>query len=592
MKQCIIFGTSATGKAAYYALNKKEYEVIGFSDNNKEKWNQEFCNRNIFPPSELVKIDNVDIIIASVWYLDIYKQLLDMGITSVKVIQVNVNNDKDDDGVYYLYDNISLNIFKSCIYDQKLINEIKQDYSNNYDVDTNTSEEISACGSESMKKVLFFAYNFPPIGGSGVQRSLKFVKYLRKFGFEPTVVTIESDFKLTQDETLLNDVPKGTNVIRIPSNVIMPELLTEKEQQEIYNLYAGIVDSKELMNEYVSIVDDEVIKLVPDRQIIWVNECLKNIDKLVNVNDYDVIYTTGNPFSTFIIGYYLKKKYEIPWVMDYRDPWMTNDYYLKHYYEFKRTTGFQRVLEEKLVEYSDKVIVVADGMIDEFVKKYTTNRLIFGTITNGYDEDDFSQYDNEFTPNEVFTICFSGTIYLDRNQGIILEAVNQLIDEGLIDKKKVRWVINGLIDTKWKNIFASMDKYNIVQCNGYRPHEECIRDSLSSEAMVLFGISGELSSIVYTGKVFEYIRMKRPIICFSDVNSVLHKMMEETGCGQNFAYDDINGAKKYIYELYLVWKKDKKTRIEENMAEINKYNRENETEQLAKIFDSVIMGGN
>lgn len=230
------------------------------------------------------------------------------------------------------------------------------------------------------------------------------------------------------------------------------------------------------------------------------------------MSDIDIIYTTGNPYSTYFLGYYIKKKYGTRWVQDYRDPWMTNQFYLDNYYDNKKESEtLQRQLENALIQFSDAVVAVAPDMAKEYITEYSIPEEKVHLITNGYDEDDFGNVAAGCEKNKQFTLCYNGTIYVDRNPLKLLKSINELIDEKQIKEDEIQWIFNGVIDISWKRQMDSADRYHIIKYNGQLTHLESIESAMGSDLLVLFGAEGEAAKIVYTGKVFEYIRMYKPV---------------------------------------------------------------------------------
>lgn len=584
-EKCIIFGASKTGLTAFGLLHE-EYDIIGFSDNDAKKWGRLFCERKIYAPEELKSMLDTKIIIASVYYSLIHGQLKDMGLCNIQVFYYLGSASYNNGNSYKLYEISDTKLFQNCIYDEVLIQKIRQDFTKNYETEMTLKRVVLP--ETDRKKVLFCAYIFPPLGGSGVQRSLKFVKYLRKYGYEPVVLTVgENDGKIIQDATLLQEIPEGVTILRVDNKVFLPECLTEEEQQQIYNLYCGITKSEKWMGEYLSIINNSDARLIPDNKMIWVNECLKQINQLIDLNEIDIVYTTGNPYSDYVLGYYLKNTYGMKWVQDYRDPWTANQYYLDEYYNIGITEKLQVEMENNLVKNADATIVLAEAIATDFVEKFHIDRQQLHIITNGYDEDDFSEINTDTTKNDKFTLCYNGTIYINRNPINTICAINQLIEENKIDADKIQWVFNGALEEKWKKQINEADTYNIVIYNGSLTHLESIKTAINADMLVLFGATGKGAEVVHTGKVFEYLRMKKDILCFSSKGGVLEHIMEETNAGRNFEYDDIIGVKEYILQKYIFWKEENQ-HIDVNENAILKYSREYSTKLLSKIFDELL----
>lgn len=587
-EKCIIFGASQYGYRAYSILIEK-YEIIGFADNDSNKWGKEFCGIIVFMPEQLTEMENIQVIIASQYYSAINTQLYSMGMKNIKVFYYcgNVLEDEVNKG-YKLYSITDKKLFEGCIFDQEKINRVRENFSENY----NPAEGIQrvALKDTDKKKVLFCAYSFPPMGGSGVQRSLKFAKYLKKFGYEPIVLTVgEHEHKFGEDDSLLDEV-EDIQVIRVDNVTLLPEVLSQEEQQEIFNLYAGIVQSEKWLNDYLKIIRDEWnLKLIPDNRICWVNECLKQIEYILDLAEIDIVYTTGDPFSTYILGFYLKQKYGMKWVQDYRDPWATNDYYIRSYYQNDASTmELQQFLEKELTEKADFIIVVVRAFAEEYTEKYGIDKEKIIEITNGYDEEDFRNIKIPEKKNNKFTLCYNGRLHTNRTPLYLLNVINDLIDKNKLHKDEIVWVFNGTVENKWRKELGQRDKYNIIQYNGYLNHLESIRQTIKSDVLLLFGEEGEGTYFVYTGKIFEYIRMNRNILSFSSKGGVLEDILNRTGTGKNFEYNDFEGISQYILDNYILWKTGECNLVCGENSVIRRYSREYTASQLAKVFDRLL----
>ena len=583
-KKCIIFGASLYGNRAYGILDEK-YEIIGFADNDSKKWGKEFCGKTVYRPEELKDMEDIQVIIASQYYSAINSQLHSMGIKNIRVFYYcgNVQHDSMEKKEYKLYSLSDKKIFDTCIFDKNLAGKINSDFSENYRM-----KDVA-----DKKRVLFCAYIFPPLAGSGVQRSLKFVKYLKESGYEPVVLTVgEHNHEIEEDFSLFSEID-GVRIVRIDNTKFLPEALSEEEQQEIFNLYAGVVQSEEWINDYKEIIrSDGCSRLIPDNKICWVNECLKQIEKRLDLSEIDIVYTTGAPFSSYILGYYLKRKYGFKWVQDYRDPWGTNDYYNENYYRNEsHTINLQQRLERELIKESDAIVVASKAYVEDFVDKYGVSREKITEITNGYDESDFRDIQIPEEKNDKFTLCFNGALYGNRTPLNLLKIINNLIEEDIVGQNEITWIFNGTIEKKWRSELEQNDKFNIVQYNGYLNHLQSIQEAIKADMLILYGLEGRGVqngvSAGYPGKVFEYIRMKRRILCFSSKGSILEELLTRTKTGQNFDYDDCKGISQYILDHYTLWK-DGERQICGDETVIQKYSREYTTNQLVRVFDRIL----
>lgn len=582
-KKCIIFGAGGRGNTAYRLLKDEYDDIIGFADNDAKKWGGCFCGKPIYSPDKLRLFNDTEIIIATLYYRMICEQLCREGINNILVFFPVGTGAK-----YMLLKWLDIPplLFSGCKLDRKKISEIEADFSRNYPL-VHRSEK-AALDSKGKRKVLFCAYIFPPLGGSGVQRSLGFVKYLRKFGYEPIVLTVgKNDGIIPEDSAMLVEVEDDVNVIRIDCDIVSPELMTKEEQQEVFNLYMGVMQSDNWMKEYQHFLEKNYSKCIPDNRIVWVNRCLKEIEQKIDLKDIDIVYTTVSPFSAFFLGYYIKKKYGIKWVMDYRDPWLSDDFYVENYYYYKSAeVELQRPLENKLVNWSDHIIGVADFKRG-LAEKYGVASEKFVEITNGYDEDDFKNIKIKENKNAEFTLCYNGYLYGERNPVYLLKTINFLIKEGKINNSKIRWIWNGGLDERWKHLLDEEDKYGLIQYNGYLSHRDSITSAMNADLLIQFGDEEAGTELTYGGKLFEYLRMKKPILTFSTKGGILDKVFQKTHSGKNFDYRDESGITEYLLEMYDAWEKGTEA-IYPNETEIRKYDRENLTSKLASVFNDVL----
>ena len=175
-------------------------------------------------------------------------------------------------------------------------------------------------------------------------------------------------------------------------------------------------------------------------------------------------------------------------------------------------------------------------------------------------------------------------MHLERNPIYLLQVINDCIQEGKMDTDKVQWIFNGEVADKWIKALEVEDKYHIVKQNGYLKHSESIAIAMQSDVLVLFSETGPGAKVFYTGKVYEYMRMKTPILSFSEKDGLLTGLLEETGTGLNFEYNDYSGTKEYLLSLYQAWMEEKSV-FKGVRDKIEKYSRESATKQLAELFD-------
>lgn len=443
------------------------------------------------------------------------------------------------------------------------------------------------------KKVLVIAYFFPPLGGAGVQRTLKYVKYLREFGWEPIVLTVSNSNYSVKDESLNYEIPEGIKVIRI-DDFIQNEL-TEDLLNELIEMYSLVVNNNDLMNEYVNMLNSsqenfEKNICIPDIYSLWALKCLKRIDNLFDIENIDLIYSTSAPYSDHIIAYYLKKKYNKPWVADFRDEWTNNPYLEtdKSSLKFK----IERAMEGNIVEYCDSFMIPAKVAGDNYKKNFGIKDSKITIITNGYDEEDFEDIDMVSDNTSKFRIIHNGFLYLPRTTETFFKAVRNLIDKKLISKDEIEIYFTRAENCYPVEHFSKLfDLDDIVKKLGYLTHKESLILCNKMNVLLLIIGSGEKQKTVYTGKVFEYLRLAKPILALAPKSGVVDELLKETNSGKTVEYNNVNDIEETILHYYEKWKNGNDN--DNTMSEkIRYYSRKNLTGKLAETFDSLVIGKN
>ncbi len=412
-----------------------------------------------------------------------------------------------------------------------------------------------------MEKVLIIANEFPPMGGAGVQRTTKFVKYLRDFGFEPVVVTKEHVSDLT-DKSLLDDIPDGIKVLRLkPYDTV--------NRQGILNLPMKFLGTR-IMS--------------PDSEYLWY---LFNKDRAMDIvknEGIKLIYTTSFPYSSHLMGLYLRKNLKnLKWVADFRDEWTNNPYHRDSIYKRIKFKG-EKKMELKVTEGCDYFITNTPLMLENFV---ADNDSLVGRSTfipNGYDEEDFQDLNNQRDGGEKFVITYTGSLYGRRNLDEFMDGLKISIEKGEIEKKDLEIRIVGNIYDKVIDSYAI--KYNLegqIKSYGYIPHKESIQMLFNSDIILLVIGKGKGSKNFYTGKIFEYIRSDRPILAIVPSDGVAAQVIRETKTGIVVDPEDREGVSKTITSYYSQWK-NKNIEHNPDWDNIGNYSRKSQTGRLAEIF--------
>lgn len=581
MDKIVIFGASRLGEIAYNIL-KDKFDICFFCDNDEKKWEKEFCNKKIISTKNLIKYRNYNIIIASMYYTSISKQLNKLGIKKIFLFSYCDVNDKTYKKRYEISRICNQENYYDIAIDEAFKNKMLNNYSCLYGEKYTEIYPYIKC--EENKNILIFAYIFPPIGGAGVQRTLKYVKYLKELGFKPTVVTVGQDFiEEEKDYSLLSEIISDIKIIRIDHTKVNSEQLTKEEVKQNFNLIYGLVNDREVMEGLVaSLKEDRANIAIPNNKLFWVNEVLGKIEKKINLTQYRCIYTTSSPYANHIIGYYIKNKYKnIKWIADFRDEWSNNPYInnkesLKYKIEYE--------MEKQILNKADKVVHVTPISTENCKTSFGLREDKVVTITNGYDEEDFKNINrNMSSNNEKFVLIYSGTIYKNRIPDNLFIAVNELIEENVINKDKIEIRFWGKFLDDTKNIIDKYNKFDIIKMSGYLEHNMCIVENSKSNILLLPIGEGNIFRTVYTGKVFEYIRLQIPILALAPIDSVVAELLDKTKTGKTFVYSDLKGIKSFILRHYEMWRNNE-IYDKFNINEIKRYERKELTKKLLDII--------
>lgn len=441
-------------------------------------------------------------------------------------------------------------------------------------------------------QALMAAYYFPPLSGSGVFRSIKFAKYLPLFGWEPTVISTDRppDGWKFSDDSQVKEIPKGMKVVRIPDGISTGRetSLNGGRVQTILGFLRNVLQFSPEGNRIFSQLSQRregVMQLLtfPCGALSWAYDTAQYIERYVDLDQFQVVYTTSGPASAHLIGFYLKQKYGIPWVADYRDPWTFNPYGA----DYDPNNAGQRLLfelESVLLHSADCNLTIEDNLIDVYEQRFGLERDKVISITNGYDEADFATL-HPHGRTDKFTINYSGLLYTrQRNIDPVLRAIQQLRDEKKIDLSKLRFRIvgaseQGNIETAGRYGFAQ-----IIDQTGYLPHAQALQANLDANLLLLLVGDEEKFKPVYTGKFFEYLRSGRPILALAPKGGAVDKALRESGHGEAMLSTQIPKIKAMILREYRKWERGKGPEFLHSPI-IERFERKVLTKQLAEVLE-------
>ena len=425
----------------------------------------------------------------------------------------------------------------------------------------------------SKKKVLIITYYWPPAGGSGVQRWLKFVKYLRDFNIEPVIYTVDNPSYPILDKSLESEIPKGLEILKQPifePNSVLSFFGNKKKKES-----AGFLNpNPTFFGKIVQYIRANYF--IPDARKFWIKPSVKFLSNYLKNNKIDAIITTGPPHSMHNIGLALKEKFVIKWISDFRDPWTEIDYF-KQLPLTKKAKKKHYQLEQEVLEKSDMVIVVGETMRKQF---YKHNHNI-EVLTNGFDS-----YENSLTKelDSNFSITHVGLMNADRNPAILWEVLHEISNQNIDFKNDLSIKLIGKIDETVIQDIKVFNPKNIVRIP-YLEHEEVRKYQASSQVLLLSINRVPSAKGIITGKIFEYLQAKRPILGIGPEDGDAAAILNKTNAGKMVGFDHKNELKATILKLYKDFKEEK---LVVKSINIEQYHRKNITSQLAEVIKKVV----
>ncbi len=430
------------------------------------------------------------------------------------------------------------------------------------------------------KKLLIITYYWPPAGGPGVQRWLKFVKYLPSFNIEPIVYIPENPTYPIIDTELQSEVLK--NLIILKNKIIEPyQLAGFFSKNKTKKISSGIIPVKKkqaILDQILLWIRGNVF--IPDARFLWIKPSVKYLKKYIENNQIDTIVTSGPPHSLHLIGLKLKKQLNIKWIADFRDPWTTIGYHK----ELKLSSYAKKIhkeLESKVLNTADTIIVTSKTTKTEF--EALTSKPI-EVITNGYDNETSSDITEKQVLDSKFSLAHIGSFLSERNPKILWQSLSELISEipSFANNLEIK-----LIGAVSKEILNTMSVYNLdnyLKNLGYISHNEAIIHQKISQVLLLIEIDSVDTKSIIPGKLFEYMVSQRPIIAIGPKDSDFKEIIKSTNTGVFFEYHEKVALKQLItshYNLYL------EQNLKVHPVNLQQYSRKNLTEQLSKIVKSL-----
>ena len=426
------------------------------------------------------------------------------------------------------------------------------------------------------KKVLIITYYWPPSGGAGVQRWLKFVKYLPKNGWDPIVYTTENGEYPVLDHQLAKEIPENVEVIKTP--IWEPyswykKLSGRKKNDNINSGFLSENKKKSKLIEHISVW----IRgnwFIPDARKFWIKPSIKHLSNYLKNNKVEAIISSGPPHSMHLIALALKNKFNLPWIADFRDPWTNIDYYQDLKLSKSSDLKHKR-LEKKVLENANITLSVGKTLGEELRNLGAGNIKV---IENGYDPDDFKRKTKKL--DNKFTLAHIGSFTPSRNHPILWNSLKELIEENNEFANDFQLKLIGKIDHSVKESIEKNNLSKFVEYKSYIPHDQVIQEQASSHALLLLVNNTPNAKGIVTGKVFEYMASERPVLVIGPKDGDLAEIMNQSNAGIVCDYNEKEKLKKTILDLY-----SKKIELKPS---IEKFSRPYLTKKLGQILNELI----
>ena len=414
-----------------------------------------------------------------------------------------------------------------------------------------------------MKKVLVIAYHYPPLGGGGVFRTLKFTKYLPRFGFKPYVLTVKNSMYPTRDPTLLSEIPREVRII------------------ETFSL-----ERKLFQMPFYALRTTPKWVFIPDINIGWLPFAVRRGEQIIKKEGIDVIYATAPIYTSLLIACLLKRRTEKPLVIDFRDPWTQNVY-------IKYPTKLHKKIEEKLEKFvlktADHIIVNTEPMRLKLIEKYPFIKRKCTTITNGFDSEDFKGLTRS-AKREKFTITHTGYLYgfMLHTGKHFLTALKELLKEKREIESKIQVLFAGPPSKQIEELVKELELQNVIKFLGYRSHSESLKLMVDSDVLLLIMGAEELydeklGSLRIPGKLFEYLGAKRLILALVP-RGVAADLIRSTKAGIIVPPNDVSSIKQAVFKLFQEWERGD---LESVQCDVSGYDRKVLTEKLSEVLRRV-----
>lgn len=418
------------------------------------------------------------------------------------------------------------------------------------------------------RKVVMLAYHYPPLGGVAVMRALRFSRYLADWGWQPIVVCVDGGGRHEpRDPDLLQEIPAEVVVERVPC--LEPDLYSDSwahpREKVIRNLFK-LFDRA----------------LFPDDRAFWIRPVVRRVEALVQRHRPSVLWATAQPWSTLVAGMRAKQRTGIPLVLDFRDDWTTSNA------DFRKTRHLarERELEQRVLSAADAVVSVTPQIIEALKQRRPAGQSEhrYHYLPNGFDPAHFAPPLPCPPPESPFTILHAGGLYEKRPISPLLDGLQAWIAQRPERRSSLQVILAGRCTPAVEREIADHPLADRFELRGFVSHRE-VRHLMQSSCVNLLMIEQVRSaSWLFTGKVFEYLGARRPILMLGPDPSPLADLLRQSGLGNICPYGQPDRLAATLEELSTAHREGQSSVAS---AQVETFNARNQCAELAKIFEEV-----
>lgn len=430
-----------------------------------------------------------------------------------------------------------------------------------------------------MNKVLIITYYWPPTGGPGVLRWLKFVKYLPEFGWKPYVYTPSNPQAFVTDYSLEKNIPKEAEIIK--SKIIEPHNLFFFFNKKNKSVAPGFIQEQKTQISFLSIAKWIRGNLfIPDPRVWWVNPSVSHLENIIRKENIKVIVTTGPPHSMHLIGMKLKQKIGVKWVADFRDPWTGIDFYQQLNVSTWADKKHKK-LEYQVLKNADLVLSVGNILKNELIELGAVKCEV---ITNGFDGDDFKNIEKIKDNSDKITITYTGSLNGDRNPIPFWEALSRLNQSYPDLKNNIQIKLIGTVDYRVKESIADFGLNSLVSFISPMSYNESLQEQKNADILLLVVNNTPNAKGILTGKFFEYLASGNFVFAIGPEDGDVATILKDTQAGEIFDYHQSEKIYQALESLLI-----KKSRVlQTDTSKINLYDRKNLTHKLSEYLTELI----